>query len=428
MSEPDLVFVATNDLVGLTRGRALPLSALDSVLCGGTGWVPANLALTSSGAILPNNPFGPRGDLRLLPDPDSAVDLPSDEDVPAIRIYLADQVELDGTPWDCCPRSTLKAVLDRLRERTGLTVTASFEHEFMLRGVATDRPFTFGRLRAAEPFGTELVRLLSCAGLEPENWLPEYGAGQYEITMKPADALTAADRAVLLREIVRDLARRRGLRTTFSPIVEPTGTGNGVHIHFSLLDGQGEPVLYDANRPGGLSELGARFASGILQHAPSVTAWTAPSPVSFTRLAPDHWSVAGSYLGERSREALLRICPTTSLSKTPVERQFNLEYRAADATANPWLSLAALVAAGLQGIEAGYAPARVWLESVTDPEFPRLPGSTAEALDALQADRTARSWFAPGLVDLHLAVRRADIADVEHLDAVARCERTVDVY
>ncbi|MER6530851.1 glutamine synthetase family protein [Streptomyces sp. NPDC001508] len=431
MPEPDLVFIATNDLVGITRGKALPITPitpLDSALTTGVGWTPANLALTSSGGILSGNPFGTRGDLRLLPDPGSAADLPADEAAPAIRLYLADQVELDGTPWRYCPRGALKSVLQRLHERTGLTLTASFEHEFMLPGVTSDAPFTFGRLRAAEPFGTDLVRLLTAAGLEPENWLPEYGAGQYEITLKPTDALKAADRAVLLREIVRDLARRRGIPVTFAPVTDPSGTGNGVHIHFSLLDEHGEPVLYDANRPGGLSEVGARFAAGILQHSSAVAAWTAPSPVSYIRLAPDRWSVAGSYLAERNREALVRICPTTSLSKTPIERQFNLEYRAADATANPWLALGALVAAGLQGIEANYPPPRVWPEAMTDADVPLLPTSTQAALDALQEDDVARSWFAPELVDLHLAVRRADAAEVDNLELSARCERIADVY
>src|SRR5690606_4877189 len=126
---------------------------------------------------------------------------------PALRVYLADQVLPDGCPWLCCPRSFMRQAIAGLRERTGLSVIASFEHEFVLPDVPTSPPFSFARARDVEPFGSDLVRLLDVTRLEPETWLPEYGDGQFEVTLRPAPALVAADRAVLVRELVRDLAR-----------------------------------------------------------------------------------------------------------------------------------------------------------------------------------------------------------------------------
>lgn len=423
---PDLVFLATSDLVGITRGRSVPSGSEEDVLRTGTGWVPADLAVSALGSITDDNPFDATGDLRLSPDPATRTDLPGDEHAPAVRIYVADQVGLDGRPWECCPRQALRSALDDLRAATGLEVVASFEHEFTLGGLPESAPFSFARLRSAEPFGSELVRLLDDCGLEPENWLPEYGPDQFEITVRPSGGLVAADRAVLLREIVRDLARRHGLAASFAPMTDPARPGNGVHVHLSLRDAAGRPALFDSARPGRLSEVGARFSAGVLTHAAAVTAWTAPSPVSFDRLRPHHWSAAGAYLGERDREALLRICPTSTSGDEAA--QFNLEYRAADATANPWLTLAAIVRAGLHGVHEEYEPARVWTVAPDPAEVPALPADTGKALDALEADEVARSWFADDLLATHLSVRRADLRLLADSDSADRYRVLSGVY
>ncbi|MFH7333796.1 glutamine synthetase family protein [Streptomyces sp. KHY 26] len=431
MDSSALVFVATCDLAGQVRGRAVPSPDEPSALRTGTGWVPADLAITSFGPIAPDNVFGSVGDLRLIPDATTRVDIPADEGRPGLRLYLADQTTPDGEPWPCCPRTFLRDALRELRERTGLVVTASVEHEFTLEGLPSGPPFSLQRLRDAEPFGSDLVHLLDQAGLEPETWLPEFGDGQFEITLRPSDALVAADRAVLLRELVRDLARRRGLRATFAPMTDPEGAGNGVHIHLSLRDADGRPVLHDPGRPGALSECGARFAAGILRHAAALTAWTAPSPVSFLRLAPHRWSAGGVFLAERNREALLRICPTTRIAGADPATQFNLEYRAADATANPWLALGALVRAGLEGLTRDYGEPTVWPEDAEETDLsnvPALPGSLQEALAALEEDEVVRSWFDPRLPATQLSVKRHELALLEGLDDAARTRKVSDVY
>jgi glutamine synthetase len=431
-NSPD-VFIATCDLAGLVRGRGAPAEAHDSVLHSGLGWVPANLGLTAFDDIAPGDVFGSTGDLRLMPDKSTGVELPADGDKPGVRLYLADQIQPDGTPWDCCPRTFLKRAIDDLHLATGLRVVASFEHEFVLGGLPMSAPFSLRRHRDAEPFGTDLLRLLTACGLQPETWLPEYGEQQFEITVAPSDALKAADRAVLLRELVRDLAIRRGLSASFAPLQRPDGTGTGVHVHLSFLDADGNPTLFDASRPGRLSEMGARFAAGVLRHARALAAWTAPSPVSFLRLTPHRWSVGGIFLAERNREALLRICPTSSVSGTDPARQFNLEYRAADATANPWLTLGVLLRAGLAGLTGGvdYPDPVVWSEDVSEADLadvPTLPATLDEALRALRDDQVVSSWFDPRLLASHLAVKRHELDTVAGMDDAQRVRKIADVY
>lgn len=433
MTSPDL-FVATCDLGAQVRGRGAPGSRLDSVLRSSVGWVPANLALTAFGDIAPDNAFGSAGDLRLIPDEATSVVVPTDPetDVPALRLFLADQTLTDGAPWTGCPRGFLRQVLADFEQTLGLRVVASFEHEFVLLGLDGSPPFSLRRHRDAARFGGELLDLLANCGFEPETWLPEYGESQFEITLAPTGALVAADRAVLLRELVRDLAARRGLRASFAPLQRPDGTGTGVHLHLSFRSADGQPTLFDPARPGRLSESGTRFAAGVLRHARALSAWTAPSPASFLRLTPRRWSSVGAFLAERNREALLRICPTTSADEDEAARQLNLEYRACDATANPWLALGLLLRAGLAGMTDPSCPSpTVWPEDVTTTgpaEVAPLPTSLPEALGALVADEELCSWLPAPLLDTFLAVKRHEIAQVDGLEAADVVQRIADVY
>lgn len=406
--------------------------AVSSVLASGVGWVPANLALTGRGEIAANNQFGSSGDLRLMPDPQAEFELPKTATKPALRLYLADQVTPSGAPWGGCPRTFARQALDDLRREAGLEVVASFEHEFTMPVPYPTAPFSLERLRAVEPFGSLLMERLDTMGLQPENWLPECGDDQFEVTLRPAPALVAADRAVVLREAVRDLARGLGTRASFTPLPSPNGSGNGVHVHMSLRHtDSGEPALYDSGRPGGLSELGGRFAGGILRHAQALMAFTAPSPISYMRLTPHRWSTGGIFLADRNREAMLRICPIVSLSSSPPEEQFNLEFRAADAVANPWLLLGTLIRAGLSGLQDGGDLPRVHLEDMTEKDLastPSLPTSLPEALAALDDDTLVREWFDPVLLATYVLVKTEELEQVESMDDAERCDLVGRLY
>jgi glutamine synthetase len=437
VSAAELVSLVCCDLGSIVRGRSLPASELAVRLQVGVGWVPANLSLTPLGPLAEPNPFGSTGDLRLLPDPETHVRVEGDQDAGALEFVLCDIVETDGEPWECCPRNFLRGALRELESELGVRVVASFEHEFqLLLGPPLPPPFSLRAQRRAEPFPEQVMGALVQAGVQPLLFLPEFAAHQFEIPVEPAEGLTSADRSVVLREVVHEVARRGDVRASFAPLLDPAGPGNGLHIHFSLLDDAGRPALYDAARPACLSELGERFAAGILLHARALSALTAPSPPSAARLAPHHWSAGAVCLAQRNREALLRIPPLVSLAGAEEAEQLRLEYRGADATANPYLALGAIVRAGLDGVRS-QLPAPAILDR--DPalldktEAARygvgaLPASLQDSLDALAQDETVRAWMAPQLYDAYVGVKRAELAAVASLDLGETCERYAAIY
>jgi glutamine synthetase len=437
MSDPELVALVCCDLGAIVRGRSLPAAALGEELQRGVGWVPANHALTPVGPLAEPNPFGAIGDLRLLPDVDTRARVAGDGVVGALDLFLCDIVETDGRPWVCCPRRFLRDALGQLREEFGLTVHASFEHEFQVLDEAPSAlPFSLEAQRRAEPFASRLVQALLESRVEPERFFAEYAPHQFEIPVAAAAGVRAADRAVIVREVVREVARRHGLRASFAPLLDPATAGNGVHIQLSLRDERGGPVLHDAARPGGLSAPGASFAAGILRHARALTALTAPSPASSARLVPHRWSAGAVSLGLHNREALLRIPPLIALGGGDTAAQMRLEYRGADASANPYLALAAVLRAGLEGLRA-QLPSPPLLErdpaALEAAEAARfgvgaLPETLELALQALAEDGTARGWMDPTLYEAYTAVKRAELDAVAGLELDEVCRRYAAVY
>jgi glutamine synthetase len=321
-------------------------------------------------------------------------------------------------------------------------VMASFEHEFqLLRWPISDQPpsglpFSLEAQRAGEPFATRVTNALVEAGVEPERFFPEYAAHQFEIPLAAAEGLAGADRSVVFREVVREVARRLGMRASFVPLLDPTEAGNGLHIHISLLDADGRPLLYDASRPGALSELGEHFAAGVLRHAHALSALSAPSPVSAARLTPHRWSAGSVCLATQNREALLRIPPLFSLGGGEPERQMRLEYRGADASANPYMALAAILRAGLEGVRE-QLPAPPILDrdpaelDAADAErygVGALPGSLEESLRALSDDPTAREWLSPLMFEAYMSVKQAEVKAASRQPLEETCRRYAAIY
>jgi glutamine synthetase len=437
VSAPELVALVCCDLGAIVRGRSLPASELSGRLAAGVGWTPANHALTPLGTLAEPNPFGSTGDLRLLPDVDTHVRVEASGSSSVLQLVLCDITETDGEPWECCPRRFLRDALGELENELGLRVAASFEHEFQLLVDAPGAgPFALAAQREAEPFAAGVMGALLEAGVAPELITPEFAAHQLEIPVEAAEGLAAADRSVVFREVVREMARRHEVRASFTPLLDPAGAGNGVHIHLSLLDAHGHPVLYDAARPAGLSELGERFAAGILVHARALSALTAPSPPSAARLAPHRWSAGAVCLAQQNREALLRIPPVVSLAGADPASQLRLEYRGADATANPYLALGAIVRAGLDGVRAGLPappildrdPGRLEGDEAVSYGVGALPGSLENSLQALAEDHTVREWMTPLLYEAYLSVKHAELHAMAGLELSEVCRRYAAVY
>jgi glutamine synthetase len=436
VSAADLVALVCCDLGAIVRGRSLLASELEERLAAGVGWVPANHLLTPLGALADSGPFGSTGDLRLLPDIDTRVRVESADHSP-FDFVLCDIVETDGEPWECCPRRFLREALDQLESELGARLWSSFEHEFQVVSDAPAAPaFSLEAQRRAEPFAGEVMGALLDAGAQPERFLPEYAPHQLEIPVRPAEGLAGADRSVVLKEVVREVARRHDLRASFAPLLDPAEAGNGVHIHLNLVDQAGRSLLYDPERPACLSELGGRFAAGVLLHARALSALTAPSPASAARLTPHRWSVGAVCLAERNREALLRIPPLVSLGGADPAAQLRLEYRGADATANPYLALGAIVRAGLDGVRSGLPAAPVLdrdpaeLDQAEAERFGvgALTSSLEDSLQALSRDDAVRGWMGALLYDAYVAVKRSELGAVADLDLDDVCRRYAAIY
>ncbi|WP_323163699.1 glutamine synthetase [Pseudomonas atacamensis] len=431
--------LVTTDLIGITRGRSFPSDELEHYQAAGCGWVPANSALTPQDIIASSNPWGAYGDLRLIPDLSSRVTVGSgpDANAPVLDFIHADIRETDGQAWGACPRTLLRDEIERYHDELGLQVNAAFEHEFNLHaGIAEHAAFSLEAQRQGAEFGGWLLSALRAGGVEPEMFLPEYGKHQYEITCRPTLGVAAADRAINVREITREIARQMGLDLSFAPKTAAEAVCNGVHLHVSLLDLSGQPMLYDAGTSNGLSSIGQHWAAGVLHFLPALCAFTAPTPLSYQRLQPHHWSASYACLGQQNREAALRICPTVTLGGKSAAQQFNLEFRAMDATASPHLAMAALLIAGRLGIEQ-----RLALNAVTD-EIPdslndeqrkargivALPASLAQALDCLRDSAAFNEWLPKPLLDTYYALKTEELALTEQLSPADLCEHYARLY
>jgi glutamine synthetase len=426
-----------SDIAAQVRGKGFPAKDLDARMAKGIGWTPTNIAISAFGPI-GDSPFGSFGDLILMPDPAAKVRVEFGDGSPPEHFFLCDVLDTDCTPWECCPRTFLKRALEALEKETGLRVVAALEQEFVYSGAEANAASAYGlgSVRRHGEFGAAFLHALRMAGVDVDSYLPEYGRQQYEVTYRPADAVRAADHALIVREIARATAHRLGHKASFAPMVAADGIGNGVHIHMSLWDRDGRPVTYDAEAPYGLGAVAGQFVAGILRHMPALCAVTAPSLVSYLRLTPHRWSASYSNLGYRDREAGVRIAPVFQTPGANAAEQYNFEYRAADAAANPYLALAVLVHAGLEGIRKR-RPAPQAMESDPTTLAPeelrargivRLPQSLAEALDALEADAVVRGWFPPPLLEAYLRYKRWEIGYLGNLPPDEQCRRYAESY
>jgi len=436
MENEAIVFVGTCDLAGHLRGKGFPALDLESRLHKGVGYTGANIMMSAFGPIY-DNPFGTVGDLTLIPDPSTKVDVEF-AGFASERFYLADIRTPTGEPWSCCPRHFLRRAVEDLRREAQLQILSAFEQEFVYTGVDTRPGTTYGMdsYRHQGLFGETFISAIRRAGVTPDSFLPEYAPKQYEVTVAPTGGIRAADEAVIVREMAKAVAFRFGHRVILSPIVNLDGVGNGTHIHFSLQDIDGRPAMHDALRPYGLSEVAEPFVAGILHHLPAIAALTAPSIVSYFRLRPNRWAPVWANLAERDRGASLRVCAVINGATEDAAHQFNVEYRVSDATASPYMALGAIVHAGVDGIRKRMKLAAPPLRTIWDMteeqrrecNIATLPRSLGQALDALTADKTVCHWLGPELLDAYVRLKRSEIAAVEGHSQEAICSRYAAVY
>ncbi|MDR3084380.1 MAG: glutamine synthetase, partial [Streptomyces sp.] len=269
-------------------------------------------------------------------------------------------------------------------------------------------------------YAADLLAALTAQGVDVEQLHPEYAAGQFEISVGALDPVAAADRSVLVRQTIRAVSRRHGLRAAFTPAVTAKGVGNGGHVHLSAWR-DGVNLHTGGERRYGMTSEAESFAAGLLAHLPALTAVTAPSPASCLRLKPSQWAGVFTTWGHEAREAAVRVITgTTGLCS----RAANLEVKPVDLAANPYLALGCLIAAGLDGLESSLPlpeevtgdPARFSAEEAVARGVCRLPASLEESVGKFSKDERLRAALGPVLADAVIAVRLGEIAAVAGLD------------
>ena len=434
-----IVFVGTSDLTGLFRGKSVPESRLQDAQFHGVGWVPTNALITCFDSIA-DSPYGSLGDLVIAPDTDTLVDVDFADGQPAERFVVGDIRHLDGGAFACCTRSQLTAAVERLYSVASLEPVVSFEHEFQFledeRAFAQTPSFSMKGHRESVDFGEALVAALRKSGLKPESYIKEFGADQFEVPIGVATGVSAADQAVVLRELVRATSWRLNKPVTFNPLRSLDGVGNGVHVHFSLNDASGAPVMYDPVHEHRLSKVAGSFVAGILKYLPEFLCLTAPLSTSYLRLTPHRWSAAFNNLGAQDREAALRICPVSGDSDKQRARRFNIEYRAADAAASPYLVLAALLHAGTQGIEEQLPIPSVTTDDLSLVDEPtlkkrgllRLPQDLAQALRYFEQSTHIPAWFGEEFQAVYIALKKAELEHVSSWTPEEQCAAYGRIY
>lgn len=331
--------------------------------------------------------------------------------VPGEAIVLGNSFSSDGSPFPLDVRAALRRAVDAWGER-GLSPRVGFEMEMFLlepdgtggwRALDAPGARPYGSGPDVDPTGVSRRVLAAArqAGLPVEGLISEFFAGQFEVTLRSADALRACDDAFLFRLLAREVAHEHGLKVTFMPRPFVDRGGNGLHVNVSLFDGAGRNVLHDPSQADGCAAaLVSPFVAGLLHHHEGMTALVAPTVNSYKRLTPGILAGYFADWGHDDRFVTVRI-PASRGDATRIES------RLADGTANPYLATAAVLHAGLHGVEAGLEPPPPRNRADGDPDPDRhAPGSLGEALAALEQDTELHRRLGEAVVEAFLVLKR----------------------
>jgi glutamine synthetase len=417
--ERDVDMVATTfvDNAGITRVKSVPLRRLPKLAAWGVGASTSfDYFRFDDWLAAPPGGTAPIGDLRVIPDLRRLVPLAAQ---PGWAWAPADRYRQDGEPHERCNRLALQRLVDAAAA-DGLEIKAAFEIEWVVSAGDGDHfvsaaggpGYGMSRLIGVSDYARDVINALSAEGIRVEQFHPEYAAGQLELSVAAESPVDAADTSVLVRSTIRAVGRRYNYRTSFSPKVEAEGVGNGGHVHLSVW--RDRQNLMAGDGPSGLTPVGEAFAAGILERLPALLAIGSPSVVSYLRLVPSHWAGVFACWGVENREAALRMITGSAGSG---DWAANLEVKCVDLTANPYLLLAGLLAAGSAGVARGARlpepvdvdPAALPPEELIKRGIRRLPTSLRESTDALATDSVLRDALGSALVESVIAVRESEI-------------------
>jgi glutamine synthetase len=398
---------------GIHLAKTVPVERIGTFATSGLGASPTWNIFTIDGGIAFTPTSGVIGDMRLRLDLAALTVLDG-----GLAWAPTEIVDQQGAPVAVDPRGLLRRT-QRAIEESGLEVLVGHELEFVLTaadGTPFPRPgwtpYGLGPVLDHEAFLLELLEQTAAAGIPLEQFHAEYASAQFEFSLAPASPLAAADGVVLARLIVGRVARRHGLRASFSPFPVAGGGGNGAHVHFSFTRG-GESLFAGGDGPYGIRSEGGSAIAGVLRALPGIQAVLAGSILSSARLRPGYWSGAYACWGRENREAAVRFLEATPGNPNGA----NVEVKIVDPSANPYLACAAILGAALEGMRsAATLPAEVTANPADlSPEQAALSGTVllptdlAAALDALEGSDVAATVLGPEVVELVLAVRRFEL-------------------
>ncbi len=410
----DTLLVQFTDVHGCAKGKLVPLAHLDDVLGIGAGFAGPSIW----GTGLPRT--GPRSEYHAVGDPSTLQPLPW---MPRVARIVGDG-HVDGRPFDACPRQVLRRATARLLERGWMLRTGIEPEFFLLRRAADgrwipgddqdrlDKPsYDLKSLCRQAGFLQELAATLQACRLDVLQLDHEDAHGQYEVNFAHDEALASADHLMLFKLAAHALAEARGLVFSMMPKPFAGQPGSGMHFHVSLWENRPDGrCVFEPQAGADLSPLGRHFVAGVLAHAPALCALAAPTVNSYRRLGPGPsitgttWAPVCIAHGPNNRTAMVRTLPG------------RFEWRLPDAAANPYLATAALVAAGLDGIDRGLDPGPAFTEDLFEfgpagwarSGLARLPMSLEAALDALEADAVVCGALGEALSREFLKLKREE--------------------
>jgi glutamine synthetase len=410
----DVVRLGYADLIGTERGRDLLVNRFARTTADGIAFCRSVYGTTPMGDVVDIEGGLSAG----LPDVVAFPDLSTLQPVPwepGVAHCIADVFNPDGSPSQESPRAVLKRVVEQFAE-LGMKPVVGPELEFFLLepdaqagsgwkryGEATGNVYVAGRKGDPDNVLLRMLRQLSDYGLDVVAANHEFASGQFEINLWHSDALDAADRAFRFKSAIKELARHEDKLATFMAKPFNDEGGSGFHLHFSTTDDDGKPLFDDPQGRFGLSDLARSAIAGIVAHAPALAAILNPTINSYKRFGPDTLAPWLIDWGLDNRSAMVRIPPERG-------RASRLELRLGDATANPYLAIAAVLGAAQLGISEGLQPPEPLEGYGYDPtKADRLPGDLGAALDALEADDALAGVLGKPFVTMFLAYKRDEL-------------------
>src|SRR6266568_1674609 len=397
------------DIEGHLKSFAITPSELSAALDDGMGFDGSSI--TGFNAI-------EESDMIAIPDPSTYRLMPTREGETKVGRMICDVVTPDGQPYEGDPRYVLRRALDRMKSMGFDTFNVGPELEYFLfrddKGTETldeGGYFAMTTMDAASELRQETVRALHTMGIPIEYVHHEVGPSQHEIDMRYAPALSMADHTMTYRLIVKEIAKKAGHHATFMPKPIFGENGSGMHTHQSLFK-DGRNAFFDEDDQWHLSAAGKAFIAGQLRHAREISGVFAQWVNSYKRLVPGYEAPVYVAWSQRNRSALIRI----PLYKPGAEQATRAEIRCPDPACNPYLTFAALLHAGLEGIEQGYElpePMETNLYHLT-PEQRRergivsLPETLGEAIDELAQSELARKALGPHIFDRYVELKRKE--------------------